>query len=161
MPPDPRSLRRRALDGMVTVLQTITQANGYGFNLAAAGQVSKTVDTIEGRKASGLAITLRVADGPETYRWMSQQRQMEADLEIQLHALMLGLTAEDMVDQANDLIRDIHKAIDAHRDLMAGAAINEARITEIDAPQYDLANSAAAVLMHVSARYDYQAGTTI
>ena len=152
------SKRRQALDGMVTTLAGITAGATYEYTLSGTGQVSKVIDTADSRLKSGHAITIRVRDGEETFRNIHLMRGTEGNLQVLVDIMMSRVTAEDMVDQFNDLLRDIHGAIDAARDLGTSGAIAEANIEAITAPQYDLDNQVAFAVVIVRVKYDYIAG---
>lgn len=154
-------MRRKAIDGAVTTLATVTVANGYEYDLSASGQVSKRIETIEGRRSDPRRATIRVSDGPETFirRTLGVQHLVEARLTILLDVLLADVTGEDMVDQLNDLIRDVHQCIEANRDLGTSGAISSAYVTQIAEPEYDLSDAYARVGIVVEVVYDYQSGT--
>lgn len=155
------SLRKDAIQGMVTTLAALTVALGYHYDYNGQGQVSKLMDTVDARRAGGQRLTVRVADGAETFvhRTLGTQRLITAQLEILIHAMLVVQTPSDIVDKLNDVVHDIHLAIDKTPRL--GVSIVDAVVVEIDAPDYDIENSTAGVLIHVRADYDYQSGVSI
>lgn len=159
MPVTP-SLRLQGIDAMVTTLRGITPGNGYTFDLSATGAVTKEIQTIDARKAVGLRATVRVRDGAETYTWQTQLRYYSAEFMVALELVMTDVDGTEMVDQLNVFLQDVHRRVNAVRDLGLQGAV-DVLVTAIDEPEYDLTNAAAAVLVRVQLRYDFQAGTSL
>lgn len=152
------SRRRQALDGLVTTL-ALLNGTSYETNASGSGVVSKVIDTYDARKATGNSITMRVRDGEERFSPTFLARGYQAQLRLYIDILILSASAEDMVDQLNDVIRDVHYVIDANRNLgTSGGAIGDSSVESFGTPRYDAEDSAAAVLATVLVTYEYTAG---
>jgi len=155
------SIRQDALDALVTILQGITPAAGFSFDLSPPGAVDQGVLTRSLRVESTQSVHVQVQEGTEEHKaiFVSPDTEREVLLELVLDLMLRGSRDEPPRQRLNRLIADVNKRVGQTPTL--NNKVQRAHIARVAQPAYDPAGDVAFVAVHVVADYHYMAGTTI
>lgn len=146
------SKRLDCINGLVAALQAIDGTGNYTFDLSGSGVVSTGLDTVETRLAGVAQATLRVQEGPEERaRSFATSTQAVGRLILDVDAVLRDNAAAPLVEQLNDLLADVGRAVGA--DPTLGGTCRQARVAQIGAPSYDTRKRAGHVSVGVGVEY--------
>lgn len=153
------SIRRQAMDNMVTLLKTIVPGSTYYRTLNIGDNVSTKLRFLQSAQEGKSFI--HVKPGNENLRQVdiSPAVTYESTFEILLDIAVKDETGDTMVEELEDLIHDIYLAIGTDRRL--SGVVQDTAIVRIEPPAYSLEEMFAATTVHVVCTFDFDFGTTI
>lgn len=152
------STRWDAIQGLVTVLQGITVANGYQHNLNGTGAVTAGVATRSMRLEEGNDVQLQVEEGEEAHIPLltSPDTPRQATLELKVDCMLRGVRDEDQRQRLNKLLEDVNLAVGKAPTL--GGQVQRALVARVDEPTYHPGERVSFVTVRLVVDYHYTAG---
>jgi hypothetical protein len=148
------------MQAMVTLLATIAPTSPittYNRDLSLAGAVSMKqkldTDLLEGQSFA------LVYAGPEEVAPAdtAPNTLMTSEFGLEIACFVKDASSETIVEELEDLIRDIKLAVFSDRSL--GGVVEDSRVIAVDAPDYGLHEKMAGTVVHVGCIKDWDSLT--
>ena len=156
------STRKKAIAGLVTVLAAVTAGSDYFYTLSGDLTVSSTFELDSVRIENPSPVTLRVRDGVERHKrdFQDTTAGSTAELQLVIDVLVKHRSGDgpNLVNEMQNVIHDVLLAVGKDRSL--SASVNDAFVSEVEEPIYDMDQNLAAVTIRVACEYDYLSGAT-